>query len=1090
MGKKYSGRRPEDQPMYVNPVMLDYEKRRLYVTAIPAYVQNLINFIRLKDTPDSYSGEAGKVTKVNVAEDALEFALVEDASIYSQDHGLNWADLGEITDDYIHSITYLGNGIALLGDWDFIWRSIDFGLTWTKLSISTSEYNYRIANLGNGIVVFGDGDGQLHRSADYGLNWTDVGPAGDGYPVYTTAYLGNGIVICGDANEHVRRSTDFGLNWTDLGIISTDIIYAMAYLGNGIALLSDSSKHLYRSVDYGANWTDLGALDYYLYSIAYLGNGVALLGGLLNVLRSTDYGLTWTDLGEISGNSIRAMVYLGNGVVVLGDDDRHIFRSTDYGYSWTDLGVVASADILCMADCGNGIVILGDEAKHVYRSTSAFQVWQEGVRKANDVEVYELAGATYDRLQDYINFFGDRTLLSGGTISAHGDADGSVAIAACTAWCKESDSDTAVGKFVDYAGKAKQTLTDNSVNAIYLDYNGGTPQIVVATNYGTYGFQQDHILLSAVYRQGTTVHIFPSSNLGIQGINRTFMHEVEHHGAHRSSGLVTSDGGSLALSITTGVLYAGTNRHTTTVDGSTWSYWWTDDSGSTWNEDTGISALVQSYNNIASGKVSLGTNRFGVHWVYADIDGAHLHIVYGQGNYNANQAEEAGVPSVLPSIVVGYCVLIAKIINQEGSNTLIITYPWTTAFVSSLATDHNSLANLPTGNVHTQYILHALATAANDFLVASGSGAFIKKTLAEVKTLLGLASNVPAGTAENDFIVAAASPFAWVKKTLAEVRTLLLTNIIDKTHLSQDFGAGSGRLLRLKTAGLGGDIFYIGNLARSAFSGLIHAAGTGGLTATNVPYDNDSHKTMFTGITAYNGSTHWGKIILHNVTEKYSGTCDTDTTNELVDSADDFTVDDGEGAAAVGDEVKNTTDVTIGFVKSIANAAAGRLAIMDDLGNDLDLFPDGNEGYSIRHGIRKIEDADIVNDFFVTESSTDDWADNDSIDVQSQVNVAADAFDVDLSDKVAATDAYALFGIVGFDRSGGNSPVRILQLAPFTADDAGKRVNLFLTLADIKLMGFLPLPIINQKITMKFYSGNTDTELYLRVSSIWEYADT
>jgi hypothetical protein len=35
-------------------------------------------------------------------------------------------------------------------------------------------------------------------------------------------------------------------------------------------------------------------------------------------------------------------------------------------------------------------------------------------------------------------------------------------------------------------------------------------------------------------------------------------------------------------------------------------------------------------------------------------------------------------------------------------------------------------------------ILHSLATAANDFLVASGAGAFAKQTLAQVKTLLGL----------------------------------------------------------------------------------------------------------------------------------------------------------------------------------------------------------------------------------------------------------------------------------------------------------------------------------------------------------------
>lgn len=321
-----------------------------------------------------------------------------------------------------------------------------------------------------------------------------------------------------------------------------------------------------------------------------------------------------------------------------------------------------------------------------------------------DVEVSELSTATYDDVQDFINFFGNRTLLSGGTITAHGDADGSVVIAACTAWCKESNSDTAVGKFFDYAGKAKQTLTDLSVNLIYLDYNAGTPQIVAATTPVTYGFQQDHILIGVVFRQGTAVHIFQSSNVGVQGINRAFMHAVEHLGAHRSSGLVTTDGGSLALSISAGIIYAGLNRQATTVNGSTWSYWYTTDSGSTWTEDTSQSVLVQSYNDITSGKVALGSNKFGVHWVYVDYEGSQCHIVYGQGNYTAPQAEAATVPSVLPPIVVGYGVLIAKIINQEGTNTLTITYPWTTVFTSSLATDHGSLAGLADDD-HAHYLL-------------------------------------------------------------------------------------------------------------------------------------------------------------------------------------------------------------------------------------------------------------------------------------------------------------------------------------------------------------------------------------------------
>ena len=79
-------------------------------------------------------------------------------------------------------------------------------------------------------------------------------------------------------------------------------------------------------------------------------------------------------------------------------------------------------------------------------------------------------------------------------------------------------------------------------------------------------------------------------------------------------------------------------------------------------------------------------------------------------------------------------------------------------------------------------ILHALAMAANDFLVASGSGVFVKKTLAEVKTILGLGTAAytaaadyithALATAPNDFLVASGSG-VFVKKTLAEVKTIL-----------------------------------------------------------------------------------------------------------------------------------------------------------------------------------------------------------------------------------------------------------------------------------------------------------------------------
>jgi hypothetical protein len=50
--------------------------------------------------------------------------------------------------------------------------------------------------------------------------------------------------------------------------------------------------------------------------------------------------------------------------------------------------------------------------------------------------------------------------------------------------------------------------------------------------------------------------------------------------------------------------------------------------------------------------------------------------------------------------------------------------------------DHGLALDGLTDDDHTQYIKHSLATALSDFLVASGAGAFVKKTLAEVQAII------------------------------------------------------------------------------------------------------------------------------------------------------------------------------------------------------------------------------------------------------------------------------------------------------------------------------------------------------------------
>jgi hypothetical protein len=121
----------------------------------------------------------------------------------------------------------------------------------------------------------------------------------------------------------------------------------------------------------------------------------------------------------------------------------------------------------------------------------------------------------------------------------------------------------------------------------------------------------------------------------------------------------------------------------------------------------------------------------------------------------------------------------------------------------------------------TDYVKHSLATAANDFLVASGSGAFAKQTLAQVKTTLGLGTAAytaatayvthALATAANDFVVASGSG-AFIKKTVEQTRAIL-----NKIYAAQeDISAGESETtlsldsyLSLISTDSGGDVFIL-----------------------------------------------------------------------------------------------------------------------------------------------------------------------------------------------------------------------------------------------------------------------------------------
>lgn len=125
---------------------------------------------------------------------------------------------------------------------------------------------------------------------------------------------------------------------------------------------------------------------------------------------------------------------------------------------------------------------------------------------------------------------------------------------------------------------------------------------------------------------------------------------------------------------------------------------------------------------------------------------------------------------------------------------------------TSSGIDHGGLGGL-TDDDHTQYVKHALATAASDFLVASGSATIVKKTLAETKVILGIKEYTAQETISGG-VGGAISTSAFCSKLYADSNgdefTLgagSCTGHLKKLILVEDSSSGSGAVVTGTFAG-------------------------------------------------------------------------------------------------------------------------------------------------------------------------------------------------------------------------------------------------------------------------------------------------
>jgi len=318
-----------------------------------------------------------------------------------------------------------------------------------------------------------------------------------------------------------------------------------------------------------------------------------------------------------------------------------------------------------------------------------------------NINLTELGTPTYDDVQDWSNLTQSAGVVNGFTITDSGS--GEIDIAAGQGILKTTDSVIGANVFFDYAGATNVSLTDNSINWVYIDYNAGTPQEGVTTDWTTLDLHTQ-IIIGKVYRMGTTVFIQETRQELDDVARRIMQMNYEKDGALRTSGMVLGETGTRNVTVTAGVFYEAWSRITTSAIDTSGA-----DTFDVWNSSASTTADASAqtqYDNTqywdGGALATLTNNRYGTRFFYLDEDGG-LHMQYGTSNAAAAAvAENEDVPTP-PSFLGDFGIYIGRIVVQKSAaSATVITSSFTLAESGQVVTDHGNLAGLSDDD-HTQY---------------------------------------------------------------------------------------------------------------------------------------------------------------------------------------------------------------------------------------------------------------------------------------------------------------------------------------------------------------------------------------------------
>lgn len=315
----------------------------------------------------------------------------------------------------------------------------------------------------------------------------------------------------------------------------------------------------------------------------------------------------------------------------------------------------------------------------------------------DDLPLLNIIGSpTVTTTKDELNMFG-----SAGTFTGFEMTDGgseTIDVAAGTAAIRSSDDHTEELFMFDFAGSSGHAMPTDANRFIGIEYNAGTPQVVVKSA-DTWNMH-DEFPIGCVSNEAGTLHIKnnPAQIANFGGHSSIRWYESEPLArADRFGGLIIGETGTRNVTITAGALFDRLNKFPISAFNTSGA-----DRFDSYLDNVLASAADAQWDNdnYNNGGVltTLGNNRYAVLWFYLESDGGVV-CLYGADQYvSLAGATAESPPTTIPLRIECHGRLIGRILFQKGDSIAQdIESVFDVSFSPTGVTDHNDLANLQGG---------------------------------------------------------------------------------------------------------------------------------------------------------------------------------------------------------------------------------------------------------------------------------------------------------------------------------------------------------------------------------------------------------